>query len=291
MRQRENIDGFIFIFPALLFFILFRIYPFIYSFYLSLHTRTGVGLRDISFAGFEQYRRALGHPLFFSALTNTVVYTFSVVFFHMFFGLMLALLLNRAIMGRTIVRAMIFTPVVLSTIVAGVVWNWMYSPDATGLINRVLGVVGISPIAWLRDPSWAMFSIVFMSIWRWVGYLMVIYLAALQGISNEYYEAASVEGANGLQKFFYITFPLLAPATWLLLITSIINSFQIFDQIFIMTGGGPVGATTVLVYLIYQTAFIGFDLPYASAIAWLMFSFIFILTLIQMQIQTRNQAY
>lgn len=288
-KQRENIDGFIFILPALAFFLIFRLYPFIYSFYLSLHVRTGVGLRDIEFAWFDQYRIAFQDPQFFSALRNTIVYTAIVVFFHLVLGLLLAVLLNRAIIAKSAIRAMFFTPVVLSTIICGIIWNWMYSPDAAGMINRVIGLVGIPPIAWLRDPNWAMISIAFMGIWKWVGFHMVIYLAALQGIPNDYYEAASLEGAGGLQKFTYITFPLLAPATWLLLITSIINTFQVFDQIFVMTGGGPIGSTTVLVFLIYQIGFVRFDLPYASAVAWMMFIVIFIFTLIQMIIQTRSQ--
>jgi multiple sugar transport system permease protein len=205
-------------------------------------------------------------------------------------GLFLAVLLNHKILGKDIIRIMVFTPVVLSTIVCGTVWVWMYSPEDQGLINRALGLVRIKPIAWLRDPNWALFAVVFMSIWKWIGYHMVIYLAALQGISNDYYEAASIEGANGLQKFWRITFPLLTNTSWLLVITSIINSFQVFDQIFVMTKGGPVGATNVIVYMIYKSSFVTFDLPYGSAIAWLLFCVIFILTLIQMQIQKKAEG-
>jgi multiple sugar transport system permease protein len=203
-------------------------------------------------------------------------------------GLIVAVLLNHHIIGKNLIRAMFFIPVILSTIVCGKVWSKMYSPEDTGLINRLLGLFSVGPVPWLRDPRYALLAVIIMSIWKWIGYHMVIYLAALQGISTDYYEAASIEGANGLQKFWRITFPLLANTSWLLVITSIINSFQVFDQIFVMTSGGPVGATTVVVYLIYKAAFVSFDLPYGSTISWLMFGVIFILTLIQMQIQNRS---
>ena len=288
ISQRENLDGYIFLFPAIAYFALLVVYPFFYSFFLSLHQKTGIKLTDISFAGLYQYRKALSNTEFWDSLSHTVTYTFSVVFFQMLTGLILAVFLNNQILAKNLIRALIFTPVVLSTIVCGRVWVWFYDPDATGLMNRIISMVGIKPIAWLKDPNWALFSVIFMSIWKWIGYHMVIYLAALQGISSDYYEAASIEGANGLQKFWRITFPLLANTSWLLVITSIINSFQVFDQIFVMTSGGPVGATNVVVYMIYRSAFVGFDLPYASAIAWLLFGVIFILTLIQMQIQNKT---
>jgi multiple sugar transport system permease protein len=283
--QRENIDGYIFVLPAIIYFAIFVVYPFIFSFYLSLQQKTGAKLTDVSFAGLLQYKKVLASPEFWTSLNHTVIYTFSTVFFQMAIGLVLAVLLNRQILGKDLIRAFIFTPVVLSTIVCGTVWVWLYSPDDGGLINRVLSVIKISPIPWLRDPKYALLAIIIMSIWKWIGYHMVIYLAALQGISSDYYEAASIEGANGLQKFWRITFPLLANTSWLLVITSLINSFQVFDQIFVMTKGGPVGATNVVVYLIYKSSFVTFDLPYGAAIAWLLFGVIFILTLIQMQIQ------
>jgi multiple sugar transport system permease protein len=290
IKQRENIDGYIFVFPALVYFAVFVVYPFFFSFFLSLNERTGVKLTDISFVGFKQYVRALHDPEFWDSLSHTMVYTFSTVFFQMAVGLIMAVLLNRNIIGKSLIRAMFFIPVVLSTIVCGKVWSRMFNPDESGPFNRLIGLVGIHPIPWLRDPQFALLAIIIMSIWKWIGYHMVIYLAALQGISTDYYEAASIEGANGLQKFIKITFPLLANTSWLLVITSIINSFQVFDQIFVMTSGGPVGATNVVVYMIYKSAFVSFDLPYGSTIAWLLFGVIFILTLIQMQIQNRSNS-
>jgi len=284
-KQRENLAGYSFIMPAVIVFLLFILYPFLYSFYLSMQESTGIKLTDIKFGGLIQYKRAFADLEFYKSLLNTVVYTFPTVFFQMAIGLFLAVLLNRHIKGRMVYRTAIFTPVVMSTIVCGIIWCWLYSPDESGLINRSLSIFGIKPIAWLRDPRWAMLSIIIMSIWKWIGYHMTIYIAAIQGISHDYYEAASIEGANSWQQFKYITFPLLSGATWLLLITSIINTFQIFDQIFVMTKGGPLGATTVIVYFIYKKAFVEFNLPYASAVAWLLFAVIFILTLIQMRVK------
>lgn len=288
LRQKENRDGYLFLLPAILFFAIFMVYPFFYSFYLSLHEKTGMKLTDLSFSGLSQYQKVLADPEFLSSLINTAIFTFSVVFFQMLFGLLTAVILNRALIAKTLTRTFFFIPVVLSTIVCGVIWTWLYSPDDAGLINRALSVIGIEPIAWLKDPKWALFAVIVMSIWKWIGYHMVIYLAGLQGISNDYYEAASLEGANGFQKFSYITFPLLANTSWLLVITSIINSFQIFDQIYTMTKGGPLGSTTVVVYFIYKAGFVTFDLPFASAAAWILFVVIFVLTLFQMKLQSKS---
>lgn len=290
LRRRENIDGYLFLAPAIVFFLVFMIFPFGYSFYLSLFEKTGVKMTDLTFVGFEQYRLALASPEFFASLKNTLVYTVSVVVFQVAIGLLCAVILNRSLRGRDFIRGLIFMPVILSTIVCGIVWCWMYSPDEAGLINRALGCFGVKPIAWLRDPAWAMFAVIFMSIWKWIGYFMVIYLAAIQDISPDYYEAADLEGASEWQKFEHITFPLLKNTSWLLVITSIINSFQIFDQIFTMTKGGPINATNVLVYFIYKQAFVFFNLPFASAIAWLMFIAIFVLTLAQLYIQHRTDS-
>ncbi|WP_077532314.1 carbohydrate ABC transporter permease [Massiliimalia massiliensis] len=289
LRQKENLDGYLFLTPAILFFAVFMVYPFFYSFYLSLQEKTGMKLTDLSFAGLTQYQKVLADPEFISSLINTGIYTFSVVFFQVAIGLLTAVVLNRALIGKTLTRSFFFIPVIISTIVCGVIWTWMYDPAASGLMNRAISIFGIEPIAWLKDPKWAMTSVIVMSIWKWIGYHMVIYLAGLQGISNDYYEAASLEGANVLQKFIHITFPLLSNTTWLLVITSIINSFQIFDQIYTMTNGGPMGATNVIVYFIYKAGFISFDLPYASAAAWLLFVVIFILTLAQLKVQSKNE--
>ena len=289
LRQKENLDGYLFLTPAILFFAVFMVYPFFYSFYLSLQEKTGMKLTDLSFAGLTQYQKVLADPEFISSLINTGIYTFSVVFFQVAIGLLTAVVLNRALIGKTLTRSFFFIPVIISTIVCGVIWTWMYDPAASGLMNRAISIFGIEPIAWLKDPKWAMTSVIVMSIWKWIGYHMVIYLAGLQGISNDYYETASLEGANVLQKFIHITFPLLSNTTWLLVITSIINSFQIFDQIYTMTNGGPMGATNVIVYFIYKAGFISFDLPYASAAAWLLFVVIFILTLAQLKVQSKNE--
>jgi multiple sugar transport system permease protein len=289
IQSRENRDGYLFILPSLLFFLIFIIFPFFFGFYLSLNEKTGARLLDISFAGFSQFKRALSEPQFFNSLKNTLIYTFSVVFFQLIIGLFSAVILNRKIKGKDIIRVLVFIPVVIPTIVAGTVWTWMYSPDMSGLINRAVGLFGIRPIAWLRDPHWAMFSIILMSVWKWIGYFMVIYLAALQDIPDDYYEASQLDGANSFQQFNFITLPLLKNVTWLLIITSIINSFQVFDQIYVMTKGGPIGTTSVLVYYIYDHAFTFFNLTYASAVAWLMFSLIFLITLAQFIIQQKQR--
>jgi multiple sugar transport system permease protein len=282
LRRRDNISGYLFILPSIVFFSLFVLFPFLYSFYLSLHRWNGGKMSDVSFAGLEQYGKALHSPEFWSSLSNTAYYTFGSLILHLIFGLTFAVFLNQKFAGRTFLRAAYFAPVVMSTIVVGVIWRWIYSPE-TGLLNYFLSFVGIPPIAWLGNPNWAMPSIILMSLWKWVGFHMVIYLAALQGIPKDLYESASIDGASNKQKFLYITFPMLSSTTWFLAITSVINSFQIFDQIYVMTGGGPLDATNVVVYYIYKSAFLYYDMPYASAIAWLLFLVIFAVTMLQMK--------
>jgi multiple sugar transport system permease protein len=282
LRRKDTISGYLFILPSIFFFSIFILFPFLYSFYLSLHKWNGGVMTDITFVGLEQYSKALHNPEFWDSLRNTAYYTFGSLILHLMFGLLFAVLLNRKFVGRTFLRAAYFTPVVMSTIVVGVIWRWIYSPE-TGLLNYFLGFLGLQPIAWLGDPDWAMPAIILMSLWKWVGFHMVIYLAALQGISQDLYESASIDGASTWQKFRSITIPMLKPTTWFLAITSIINSFQIFDQIYVMTGGGPLDATSVVVYYIYKSAFLAYDMPYASAIAWLLFLVIFAITMLQLK--------
>ncbi len=291
IQQRNNIWGFAFILPCILIFAIFTIYPFFYSAYLSMQVKSGSSMTDFTFAGFSQFVRAFQSKEVWNSFLVTAIYTFPTVALHLIFGLGLAVLVNKSIHFRPLVRAMYFVPVILSTVVVSMVWKFMLSPKV-GLFNQFLALFGISPdIAWLKSPRLAMAAIIIVGVWKWIGYFMVLYLAALQDIPVTLYEAARIDGASARQSFFKITVPLLANTTQFLLVISVINTFQVFDQIFMLTGGGPVKKTDVIVYYIYRQAFKNYDMPYASAVSWLLFVVIFILTAIQMKLSKNSETY
>ena len=291
IQQRNNIWGFAFILPCILIFAIFTIYPFFYSAYLSMQVKSGSSMTDFTFAGFSQFVRAFQSKEMWNSFLVTAIYTFPTVALHLIFGLGLAVLVNKSIHFRPLVRAMYFVPVILSTVVVSMVWKFMLSPKV-GLFNQFLALFGISPdIAWLKSPRLAMAAIIIVGVWKWIGYFMVLYLAALQDIPVTLYEAARIDGASARQSFFKITVPLLSNTTQFLLVISVINTFQVFDQIFMLTGGGPVKKTDVIVYYIYRQAFKNYDMPYASAVSWLLFVVIFILTAIQMKLSKNSETY
>ncbi|MCI8977410.1 MAG: sugar ABC transporter permease [Lachnospiraceae bacterium] len=291
IQQRNNIWGFAFILPCILIFAIFTIYPFFYSAYLSMQAKSGSSMTDFTFAGFSQFVRAFQSKEMWNSFLVTAIYTFPTVALHLIFGLGLAVLVNKSIHFRPLVRAMYFVPVILSTVVVSMVWKFMLSPKV-GLFNQFLALFGITPdIAWLKSPRLAMAAIIIVGVWKWIGYFMVLYLAALQDIPVTLYEAARIDGASARQSFFKITVPLLANTTQFLLVISVINTFQVFDQIFMLTGGGPVKKTDVIVYYIYRQAFKNYDMPYASAVSWLLFVVIFILTAIQMKLSKNSETY
>lgn len=291
IRQRDNIWGYAFILPCVIIFLIFTIYPFCYSAFLSMQEKVGTNITDLQFAGAKQFIKAFQSKEMWNSFKVTALYTFPTVFFHLAIGLSLAMLVNKSIHLKGLVRAMYFVPVILSTVVISMVWKFMLSPKV-GLFNLFLSNFGIDPdIAWLKSPKLAMTAVIIVGVWKWIGYFMVLYLAALQDIPVSLYEAAEIDGANGLQKFFKITFPLLGNTTQFLMIISVINTFQVFDQIFMMTGGGPIKRTDVIVYYIYRQAFQIYDMPYASAVSWLLFVVIFVLTALQMRISKEKMEY
>jgi multiple sugar transport system permease protein len=291
-RISDNVSGYLFTLPSIFLFLVLTIVPFIYSLCLSFtEVLPGGTLIDVQFAGFKQYLRALNSAEFWHSMKVTIEYTIPVVFFHVSLGLFLAVILNWKIPGRTVLRTLSFIPYVLSTVVVSMIWRFMLSPRF-GLINVFFGLFGFDRnTPWLSSPDYALKAIILMSIWKWVGYHMVIFLASLQGIPESLYEAADMEGAGPWHKFSKITFPLLANTTWFLTIVSVINTFQAFDQIYVMTAGGPMDATDVVVYNMYKNAFIYLNLPYASAVSWLLFVLVFTLTLIQNKLSQSNWSY
>ena len=238
------------------------------------------------FAGFRNFRRLAGDREFWAALRHTLVFLGGYIPLVMISGLLVAVALNGRIPARNFFRAVYFLPVVTSWVAVALVWKWLLNPSF-GLVNNLLAGIGVTGPAWLFDPQWAMFSVILTSVWKDVGFVMVILLAGLQGIPREYYEAAAIDGARGRQNLLYITVPLLSPALFFALSISLINSFQVFDQVYVMTGGGPAGATTVLVERIVKNAFTFSRMGYASAMSWVLFVLIFVTTLVFSRLQRR----
>lgn len=275
-----------FIAPNLLLFTTFVFLPMVFAVYISFHRWTVIG--EPTFIGVANYRRLVFDPLFWQALKNTVVYSLGAVPVSMALGLTLAVLLNRRMVGRTLLRSLFFLPVVISSVVAAILAAWVFN-DNYGVINMVLERLGFEPVAWLSSPAWALPSLIVTTWWVRLGFCMIVYLAALQSIGTHYYEAAELDGASRLQQFRHITWPLLAPATFLLLILSVIHSFQVFDLIYVMTGGGPGFATTMLVQYIYQSAFVTSEMGYASAMGMALFVLIVGFTILQWRLSRQDE--
>jgi multiple sugar transport system permease protein len=270
--------------PSLLGMAAFIMLPVVSSFVLSFSQWDLLG--EINWIGLDNYVTALGDPAVLGALRNTLLFILGYLPSVVILALGLALLLNRKLKGRVVFRAIYFVPVVTSWVAVSLVWKWLLNPQY-GLINYGLALIGIKGPGWLFDPSWAMAGIVLTSVWKDIGFVTVIYLAGLQDIPENLYEAASLDGANPWQKFWTITLPMLAPTTFFVTTISLISSFQVFDQVWIMTGGGPAGATSVMVEQIYKNAFSYYKMGYASAISWVLFAIIFVVTIAQNIAQKR----
>jgi len=267
--------------PVTLLFIIFNLYPLLYSGYLSVMEWDGFS-DNRTFVGLDNYRTILTSPDFGNSLRVTLVYTVGVTVISIVLSLFIAVLLNTGIRGRTGYRMLYFLPVVTSTIAVAVVWRYLLTPN-TGYVDvflKSIGVTSPSP-TWLRNPSWALWIVILVGIWKRLGFNIVIYLAGLQSIPREYYEASEVDGAGPFRQFRYITVPLIAPVTLLLAIMSIIDSFLIFDVVYVMTNGGPLDSTNVIGLLLYNQAFRYFNMGQASAIAWVIFGIVFVVTLLQ----------
>jgi multiple sugar transport system permease protein len=267
--------------PALILFAIFNIYPLVYSGYLSLMEWDGLS-PDRTFVQLSNYTEILSSSDFLNALRVTAVYAVGVTVLSVAAGLGVAVLLNAGVRGVTLYRIFYFLPVVTSTVAVAVVWRYLMAPGS-GYADVFLRSVGIAPPtpAWLRNPAWALRIVILVGVWKRLGFNVVIYLAGLQSIPKEYYDAAEVDGAGPLERFWHITVPLVAPITLLLVIMSVIDAFLVFDVVYVMTDGGPVGTTEVVGLLLYRQAFRYFNLGTASAMGWVIFAIVFAATLIQ----------
>lgn len=265
--------------PSFIIFTAFTLYPVVYSLYLSFFNASLLASRR-TYVGLANYSNLLQNPTFQKAVKNTVQYTIGVVPIGIALSLCIAVLLNNRLRFRSFFRAAFFAPVITSMVAVSIVWTWMFEPSY-GLINNLLALIGISGPGWLTDPVWAMPSVILLSIWKNLGFNMVIFLAGLQNIPAEIYESASLDGVTPFQRLRHITIPMMRGPIAFAIIVSMIKSMQVFGQIYVMTGGGPANSTMVVVYYLYQQAFEFYRSGYASAVAWVLFVAILLLTLIQ----------
>lgn len=279
---KENMVAYSFIAPNLIGFCIFTLGPIVFA--LALAFMAWDGNNPIQFVGLDNFKALMHDTRFKAAFINTIIYSATTVPLTLAVALGLAIALNQKVVGKSIYRAIGFFPYVASLVAVAAVWNMIFSPGA-GIVNVLLTRLGVARELlpkWAADPNWAMFTVVLFSVWKSAGYYMVIYLAGLQGISSELYEASGIDGANALQKFWYITLPQLRPTTFFVIIILTINCFKVYDQIYMITQGGPGTSTLVLVYHIYQTAFVtGSNYGYASAISMVLFVMVLVITVIQ----------
>ncbi len=280
LTNNERFAGWVFILPALVGTLIFIIIPVICSFGLSF-AKWDL-LNPIQFVGLANYREIFSEALFYKILLNTIVFALATSVLGVIIPLVLACILNSKIRGAEFYKTAYFLPFITPMIVIGVVWEWIFDPNI-GLLNHVLHL----HINWLYDTHFAMPALIIVSVWKLIGYNMVIFLSSLAGISQSMFEAAKIDGANELQTFKNVTVPLLSPTIFFVVIITAISSFQVFDLIYLMTQGGPLNSTNVLVYAIYQNAFEYFNVGKASAIAYVLFVIILVLTLVQWNLRKK----
>jgi multiple sugar transport system permease protein len=301
---KARIAPYLYVAPAAAVILTFNIIPILYAFYMSFFDW---GIVKGAYVGFENYVALVHDPVFWQSLLNTIWFVLGVVPLGIAAALAVSVLLTRKIRGMGFYRTVYFLPVVTSLVAISMVFKWLYNPRI-GLFNYLLGLVGINPLGWLNEPtgvftmffkgtlgipwpdalagpSLALVAIIFMSIWKGLGYNVVLFIAGLQNISQEYYEAARIDGASRARVFRHVTWPLLAPTTFYVLVMTTIVSFLVFTQVYVMTGppiGGPLGTTRIIVYYLFEKGFdAGFNRGYASAIALVLFLIIMALTLVQ----------
>ncbi len=280
ITNNEAAAAWIFILPAMLGTLIFIIIPVICSFGLSF-VKWDL-LNPIQYVGLANYREIFTEPLFGKIFLNTFVFAISTSLFGVIIPIVLSVILNNKIRGSEFYKTAYFLPFITPMIVIGIVWQWIFDPNI-GLLNKVLHL----HINWLYDTHWALPALIIVSVWKLIGYNMIIFLSSLSGISNSMFEAAKIDGAGPCKTFWYVTIPLMSPTIFFVIIITAISSFQVFDLIYLMTQGGPLDSTNVLVYAIYKNAFEYFNVGKASAIAYVLFVVILALTLVQWSLRKK----
>ncbi|MEU7837933.1 MULTISPECIES: sugar ABC transporter permease [unclassified Nonomuraea] len=288
VRRRRDWHAYLFIGPSLLGVLAFLLLPMVIVFVLSFfHWEL---LSPPTFAGLDNYRRLAGDGDSWHSLGITVVYVLLCIPLQTVLALVLALLLNQRIKGVRVFRSLFVVPWMATPIVMGLVWNWIFDPR-DGAINSALAVIGVTGPDWLSDPTWALPAVALVNVWQYTGYNMLFFLAGLQGIPRELYDAAATDGATPRQRFWRVTLPLLNPTMFFVMVTNLIGAFQVFDTVFVMTNGGPSQSTEVINFKIFGTAFREFDFGYASTLSMLLFAVILAVTLVQVRFFGKRTTY
>jgi multiple sugar transport system permease protein len=290
LKRREAIEGYLWISPWILGFLIFSLGPILYSAYLSFTEYKIAGTPE--WIGLENYRQAFSvDKQFWPSLGRTVYYSIGLVVLGVSLSLLAAILLNQEIKGRAIYRALYYLPSLTPVVALAILWRWLLQPQV-GLVNYMLSYVGISGPAWLNDRNWAIPALIIIGLWASIGGgRMIIFLAGLQGVPKELHESAQIDGANSVQRFFAITLPMISPVILFNLILGVIGSFSVFSVAYIATEGGPNYATWFYMLHLYYNAFSYFQMGYASALAWIFFVLIFILSFIQIKLSNRWVYY
>ncbi len=289
LKRAESVTGWAFVTPASVIILLFGAAPIVWSLIMSFQHNNLLSPRA-PFVGLRNYRQAIHDPAVLSAAEHTIVYTVLFVPGTMIVGLFLAVAMNRQLKFIWFYRTAAYATMAISTISEALVFIWLFDPSF-GIVNYFFSLIGLPQQQFLNDPSQALGVIVVMTIWGWTGFAVVIYLAALQGVPKELTEAAAIDGAGRWTIFQRVTLPLLSPASLFLAVWLTINALQLFDEVYLSTQGGPLGATTVLVYFLYRAAFVDFSFGYASAVAYLLFIVIVVATAIQFRVGRRFTYY
>lgn len=286
-RSSKSLIPYLYLSPVLIGLFVFTVGPILSSFFLSF-TNYELGLKA-EWVGLENYAKLAESEVFIQSIKNTLLYVVLYVPLAVVFAFILAMLVHGKLRGRAFFRTVFFLPVVTSMVAAALIWGWLYHPDV-GLLNYVLSSPGIVGPRWLEDPDTALSALVIVGVWKNAGYNMLIFLAGLSGISNEVIEAAKLEGASVMQRVRHVLVPMLMPVIFFVSVITTISAFQIFEQTYVLTRGGPANSTLTLSYYIWQMAFQFFDMGQASAMAYVLFAILAILTAVQFQVRKRATA-
>ncbi|WP_228745155.1 carbohydrate ABC transporter permease [Paenibacillus sp. S150] len=292
MTRSKVISGLkpvLFTLPAMVPFVLFWLAPLLYVLYLSF-TEWDFMSPEKTFVGLQNYTDLYSNPAFYKALRVTLLFCAGSVLPTILLGLGLALLMNRKLRGSALYQVLLFSPWVTPTVAVSIVWSWIYEPDV-GLANTVLEFLGIDKIGWLQDPKWALAGVLLVTIWKSVGWAMIFYLVALRNVPSDLLEAGELDGASAAQKFLRITLPLISPTTLFLFVVQIIQALQAYDQINVLTQGGPSGSTRTLLYLYYQSAFESFQIGEASTVAVVLVFICMLLSVLSFSVSKRTTHY
>lgn len=286
--RKDFFTGMGFILPSLLGFLIFTFIPVVISLCLSFTSWNFMeGIEGIKFNGLANYIRLFSDEWFLNSYKNNIIFTAVTVPVLIALGLVMATIINKYIYGGGVVRTMIFIPYIASVVAVCTVWMVLLQPSY-GPVNEFFRSIGIAnPPGWLADFKWSLPSIMVIYVWQQVGYYSIVFLAGLKGLPEDVYEAAKVDGASSIRQFFSLTVPLISPTTFFLTIMGIIGSFKVFDQISVLTQGGPGSSSSVMAYYVYRTAFDYFEMGYANTLAWALFVLVFIVILVQWKMQAK----